>query len=303
MTTKIGSVGYHNLSKLAIREERTGYLFLLPSGIGFLIFTLIPVVWGLLLAFVKYDGFNAMQFVGIANFINLFRDNYFYISLKNNIYYMVLSVTGILTLSLLIAVFLNSGIRLRGVFKTVLFFPQLTSAIAFGMVFTILFTSRGPINWFLRSVGVTNPPSWLTDPGIVMTTITITAIIKNTGYYMVLFLAGLQNIPNDLYEASSLDGANSLQKFLYVTWPMITPTFFLCTILCVINSFKVFDLVSQMTDGGPANSSNVLVYRIFIEAFRFNKFGYASAYAIVLFIIVLIVTLIQFQGQKKWVNY
>jgi multiple sugar transport system permease protein len=171
------------------------------------------------------------------------------------------------------------------------------------MVFTIMFTSRGPINGFLRSLGVENPPKWLTDPSIVMTTITMTAVIKNTGYYMVLFLAGLQNISDDLYEAASLDGANSIQKFRYVTWPMITPTFFLCTVLCVINSFKVFDLVSQMTNGGPANASNVLVYRIYTEAFRFSKFGYASAYALVLFLIVLAVTLVQFQGQKKWVNY
>jgi multiple sugar transport system permease protein len=147
------------------------------------------------------------------------------------------------------------------------------------------------------------PPSWLTDPKIVMTTITITAIIKNTGYYMVLFLAGLQNVPGELYEAAGLDGANSIQKFRHVTWPMITPTFFLCTVLCVINSFKVFDLVSQMTNGGPANSSNVLVYRIYTEAFTFSKFGYASAYALVLFLIVFVVTFIQFQGQKKWVSY
>lgn len=291
------------LTALQRREERTGYLFLIPSFIGFFIFMLVPVVWGLLLAFTEYDGFSAPEFIGIKNFIDLFQDPYFYTSLKNNLFYMVVSVSFILLFGLLLAVFLNQPLRGRGIFKTVLFFPQLTSSIAYGMIFAILFTSNGPINGFLRSLGMSNPPSWLTDKDWVMLTITITAILKNTGYYMILFLAGLQNISNELYEAAGLDGANGWQKFRYVTWPLLSPTTFLCTILCVINSFKVFDLVSQMTDGGPANSSNVLVYRIYEEAFRFSKFGYASTYAVVLFAIVLVITLIQFRGQKKWVNY
>jgi multiple sugar transport system permease protein len=247
------------LTPLEKKEEWTGYLFLLPSFIGFVIFILIPVVWGLLLAFTEYDGFNAPRFTGLTNFINLFHDNYFYISLKNNIYYMIISVTAILAFGLLLAVFLNTGIRGNGIFKTVLFFPQLTSSIAFGMIFAILFMTNGPINGFLRNMGVSKPPNWLTANQWVMTTITITAIIKNTGYYIVMFLAGLQAVPNDLYEAAQLDGANGVQKFHYVTWPLITPTFFLCMILCIINSFKVFDLVSQMTNGGPGNASNVLV--------------------------------------------
>lgn len=285
------------------REERIGYLFLLPSFIGFVIFILIPVIWGLILSLFDYNGFKAPQFIGLKNFINLFHDEYFFISLKNNLFYMVVSVSFTLLFGLLLAVFLDKPLKGRGIFKTVLFFPQLTSSIAFGMIFAILFTSRGPINGMLRTLGMLNPPKWLTDSQWVMLTITITAIIKNTGYYMILFLAGLQSVPADLYEAAGLDGANGFQKFRYVTWPMITPTVFLSTILCVINSFKVFDLVAQMTDGGPANSSNVLVYRIYTEAFKYSKFGYASAYAVVLFVIVLVITLIQFRGQKKWVNY
>lgn len=291
------------MTSMQLREERTGFLFLLPSFIGFLVFMLIPVVWGLVLSLFDYNGFKTPTFVGLKNFIKLFQDEYFYISLKNNLFYMVVSVTFILLFGLLLAVFLNQPLRGRGIFKTILFFPQLTSSIAFGMIFAILFTSRGPINGMLRALGMMDPPKWLTASQWVMLTITITAIIKNTGYYMILFLAGLQSVPEDLYEAASLDGASAIQKFRYITWPMITPTVFLSTILCVINSFKVFDLVSQMTDGGPANSSNVLVYRIYTEAFKFSKFGYASAYAVVLFAIVMIITLIQFRGQKKWVNY
>lgn len=288
-------------TSMQIREERIGYLFLLPSFIGFFIFMLIPVIWGLLLAFFEYDGFNPSSFVGLDNFVKLFQDDYFYVSLKNNMFYMIVSVPLTLFFGLILAVFLNRPLRGGGIFKTVLFFPQLTSSIAFGMIFAILFTSRGPINGILRSIGMAAPPKWLTDANYVMLTITITAIIKNMGYYMILFLAGLQAVPNELYEAASLDGANGFKKFRYITWPLITPTVFLSTILCVINSFKVFDLVSQMTDGGPANSSNVLVYRIYTEAFKLSRFGYASAYAVILFLIVLVFTLIQFRGQKKWV--
>ena len=289
------------LNALQKREEVTGYLFLIPSFIGFLVFILIPCVWGLLLAFTDYDGFKKMNFIGLKNFINLFQDNYFYLSLKNNIFYMFFSVLFTLLFGLILAVLVNQKVRGSSVFKTILFFPQLTSSIAFGMIFALLFTTRGPINNTLRLLGMVNPPQWLTDSSMVMITITITAIIKNTGYYMVMFLAGLTSVPDDLYEAASLDGANGLQKFQYVTWPMITPTVFMCTILCIINSFKVFDLVSQMTNGGPANSSNVLVFRIYTEAFKFGKFGYASAYGVVLFLIGLAITLLQFWGQKKWV--
>lgn len=290
-------------TSMQLREERTGYLFLLPSFIGFVFFMLIPVIWGLVLSLFEYNGFKMPEFIGVKNFINLFHDEYFYISLKNNLFYMVVSVFFTLLFGLFLAVLLDKPLKGRGIFKTILFFPQLTSSIAFGMIFAILFTSRGPINGMLRTLGVSDPPHWLTDSQWVMLTITITAIIKNTGYYMILFLAGLQSVPKELYEAASLDGANGFKEFKYVTWPMITPTVFLSTILCVINSFKVFDLVAQMTDGGPANSSNVLVYRIYTEAFKYSKFGYASAYAVILFVIVLVITLIQFRGQKKWVNY
>ena len=120
---------------------------------------------------------------------------------------------------------------------------------------------------------------------------------------MVLFLSGLQSVSEELYEAASLDGAGPWKKFKSITLPLLSPTTFLCTVMCIINSFKVFDLVNIMTDGGPGRSSNVLVYRIYQEAFQNYKFGYASAYAVVLFVLVFIVTMIQFQGQKKWVNY
>lgn len=291
------------LTKAAKYEERTGYLFLLPNAIGFFIFTLIPVIWGLLLSFTNYDGFDKMDFVALDNFKKLFKDDYFHASLKNNLFFMVFSVTFTLFFALMLATLLQKKLRGSGLFKTIFFFPQLTSSVAFGVIFVALFKGSGPINQMLQQVGVSNPPAWLTSTAWSMITITIVSIIKNTGYYMVMFIAGLQSIPNDLYEASDLDGTNAFQQFRYITLPMLSPATFLCTVMCIINSFKVFDLVNIMTNGGPGHSSNVLVYRIYQEAFRNYNFGYASSYAMILFLIVFAITMIQFRGQKKWVNY
>lgn len=291
------------MTKMARREEVAGYLFLLPNMIGFFIFTLVPVVWGLLLSLTNYDGFSEAAFVGLANFKKLFHDDYFYTSLRNNIYYSIVSVTLTLLFGLLLAVLLQQKLKGSEVFKTIFFFPQLTSSVAFGVIFMALFRGEGPVNSVLTILGMANPPKWLTSTAWSMTTITIVSIIKNMGYYMVLFLSGLQSVSEELYEAASLDGAGPWKKFKSITLPLLSPTTFLCTVMCIINSFKVFDLVNIMTDGGPGRSSNVLVYRIYQEAFQNYKFGYASAYAVVLFVLVYIVTMIQFQGQKKWVNY
>lgn len=291
------------LTKMARREEIAGYLFLLPNMVGFLVFTLVPVVWGLLLSLTNYDGFNKAEFVGLANFKKLFHDGYFYTSLTNNIYYSVVSVTLTLIFGLMLAVLLQQKLKGSEVFKTIFFFPQLTSSVAFGVIFMALFRGEGPVNGVLSILGMENPPRWLTSTAWSMTTIIIVSIIKNMGYYMVLFLSGLQSISEELYEAASLDGAGSWHRFKSITLPLLTPTTFLCTVMCIINSFKVFDLVNIMTDGGPGRSSNVLVYRIYQEAFQNYKFGYASAYAVILFVLVFIVTMIQFQGQKKWMNY
>lgn len=291
------------LSKAAKREERIAFGFLLPNLLGFLVFTLVPVVAGLVLSLTNYDGFSKMEFVGIDNFKRLFKDGYFYTALGNNIYYTVVSVSFTLIIALGLAVLLQQKLRGSEVFKTIFFFPQLTSSVAFGIIFMALFRGSGPINGVLEALGAASPPKWLTSTDWSMTTITIVSVVKNFGYYMVLFIAGLQGIPEDLYEAASLDGANSWQKFKKITLPMLSPTTFLCSVMCLINSFKVFDLVNIMTDGGPGRSSNVLVYRIYQEAFRNYDFGYASAYAVILFMIVFVITMIQFRRQKNWVNY
>lgn len=153
------------------------------------------------------------------------------------------------------------------------------------------------------ALGVANPPQWLSATKTALGSVMVVAIWKQAGYYMIIILAGLQSIPSQLYEAASIDGANSVEKFFKITLPMLSPTMFMVTILSIINSFQVFDLVNIMTQGGPGRSTNVLVYRIYQEGFQKLQFGYASAMAYFLFIIIMVITLIQFRGQKKWVNY
>ncbi len=251
-----------------------------------------------------YDGFKQMNFVGFQNYIDMFSDGYFTVSLKNNILFTLITVPLTLVVSLLLAVGVNSVRAGSKVFRMLFFFPYITSMVAVGIIWTLLFNPKvGPINNMLRAVGIANPPGWLLSTTWALPAIMIVQIWKMSGYYMIIFLAGLQGIPTQLYEAAKIDGANKLQLFFNITLPMLSPTTFLVMILLVINSFQVFDLVSIMTEGGPGRATNVLVYRIYQEGFKYNHFGYASAEAYFLFAIILVVTIIQFRGQKKWVVY
>ena len=281
-----------------------GYLFLLPNFIGFFIFMAIPIIMGLIISFTDYNGFSQFNFIGLKNYIDMFRDEYFLVSLGNNLLYTAVTVPGIVVFALLLAVAVNTGIRCSGLFKTMFFLPNISSMVAVGIVWAMLFNpTMGPINNFLRSLGIENPPQWISASDSALWSIMLVDIWKKAGYYMVILLAGLQSIPKQLYEAASIDGAGAVKKFFKITLPMLSPTMFMVMVLCIIQSFQVLDLVNIMTQGGPGRSTNVLVFRIYQEGFQKLQFGYASAMAYFLFLIVLIVTLIQFRGQKKWVNY
>jgi multiple sugar transport system permease protein len=293
-------------SKIKYRRSEviSGYLFILPSLIIFVTFMIIPIFMGLYISFTDYDGFKTMNFIGLKNYADMFKDSYFQVSFKNNILYTLFTVPGTLILSLLLAVAVNKGIKGSPVFKTVFFFPYITSMVAVGIIWTLLFNPTvGPINSFLKSVGISNPPGWLLSTKSALPAVMIVTIWKWAGYYMIIFLAGLQGIPKQLYEASEVDGASGITRFFHITLPLLSPTTFLILILLIINSFQVFDLINIMTEGGPGRATNVLVYRIYQEGFKYMHFGYASAEAYFLFAIILIITGIQFWGQKKWVVY
>ncbi len=292
------------LSKKELKKNLIAYSFILPNFLGFAIFTLIPMIFALALSFLNWDGSNAITFAGLDNFKNLFHDSTFKISIVNTIYYAVGTVPLTLAASLGIAILLNKKIFARNFFRTVFFFPYVASLIAVAVVWNMIFNpSMGIVNSFLTSIGIANPPGWTSSTVWAMPVIIFVSIWKNMGYYMVIYLAALQGIPAELYEAASLDGATAWQKFKNVTLPMLTPTTFFVSIMLTIACFKVFDFVYMMTQGGPGRSTMVLVYHIYNTAFKNFTYGYSSAMSMVLFIIVLIITIIQFRAEKKWVSY
>lgn len=244
----------------------------------------------------KWDSFSTPEFVGLQNFTRMLSDDTFWISLKNTFLYTISVVPLTLICSLGLAILLNQKIKGVKFFRTAFFFPYVTSLVAIAVVWSMLFhPTMGPINQFLRVV-IENPPGWLSSSDWALTAIIIVSVWRGMGYYMILYLAGLQGISKELYEAAAMDGANKWKQFSHITVPALRPTTFFVTIMLVINCFKIFDLVQVMTDGGPGRATNVLVYQVYSEAFVKFNFGYASAIAMVLFVIVLVITVIQF----KW---
>lgn len=290
-------------TKLNRREWIAGYLFILPNLIGFFVFTGIPVIMGFIISLTDFTGFGKLNFIGVQNYINMFSDSSFLIALKNNVFYTLTSVPFTILFALLLALMLNRKMYGGSFFKTMYFFPNLTSMVAVGCVWLQLFESRnGPVNQLLMAFGVENPPKWFWGASTAMLSIVIVVVWKQAGYYMIMFMGGLKNIPVQLFEAAKIDGATSWKCFRHITWPMLSPTTFMVTVLTVIASFQVFDIINVTTEGGPGRESTVLVMRIYQEAFRYGRMGYASAMGYFLFLIVFIITLIQWQSQKKWVN-
>src|SRR5699024_3123935 len=274
----------------------TALSFITPNFIGFFLFTVVPVVFSLVLAFMRWDSFGTPEFVGLKNFSKMMSDDTFWISLKNTVIYTVGVVPLTLICSLGLAILLNQKIRGVKFCRTAFFFPYVTSLVAIAVVWNMLFhPSMGPINQFLK-IFIENPPGWTSSSDWALTAIIIVSVWRNMGYYMILYLAGLQSINQEMYEAAEIDGANKWRQFWNVTLLSLRPTIFFVTIMLVVNCFKIFDLVQVMTEGGPGRATNVLVYEVYNEAFVKFNFGYASAIAMVLFVIVLVITIIQF----KW---
>lgn len=294
--------GLTSQQKRVIRNNVVGYSFILPNLIGYSLFVFIPVCFSFILSVMKWDGSSTpMEFVGLQNFVSIFGDKMFRSSFVHTIQYAAMTVLPTLILALLLAVLLNSKIKGISVFRTAFFFPYIASIVAVGAVWNMLFQPEfGPINEFLKFIGISNPPGWVVSSKWAMFAISVVSIWKYMGYYMIVYLAALQGISSSLYEAASIDGANGWKKLRYITIPMLTPTTFFVLIMLTIQCFKVFDLVYVMTGGGPGNATKTLVNFIYEKAFTSWQLGPASAGAIVLFAVVLVITLIQFSGEKKW---
>lgn len=285
---------------LRLRNTLTGWSFIAPNFIGFAVLTLIPVVTLFYYAFTDWNVFGGATFTGLDNFRRMIHDAAFWTSFWNTVYYAALHIPLTLVIALGLALLLNRKMRGVAFFRTAAFFPYITSIVAIAVVWNTLFSPEfGPINQFLRLIGIENPPGWTASATWSMPAVIIVGTWREVGYYMLLFLAGLQTIPRELYEAARMDGANAWHQFRNVTLPSLRPTTFFVTIILTIGSFKVFDLILVMTQGGPGTSTLVLSQFIYKKGFQENQFGYASAVALVLFAICIAVTIVQFVVNKR----
>ena len=285
-----------------IKNNLIAYSFIAPNFIGFAVFTLGPILFAFALTFLKWNGSGPLTFVGLKNIIKLFSDPVFLEALKNTIIYCVGTVPLTMIFALMLAIILNRKIFGRNFFRTVTFFPYVASLVAVAVVRNMLFNpAKGPVNMLLSLLGVSDDhlPGWAADRHWAMFTVILFSTWKNMGYYMIIYLAGLQGISPSLYEAAELDGANRWQQFRYVTIPQLSSTTFFVVMMLTIDCFKVYDQIFMITQGGPGTSTLVLVYHIYNTAFISWDLGYASAIAMVLFLLVLAVTVFQFRIEKK----
>ncbi len=295
----------HSMS-LKKRNALVGATFILPNFIGFLIFVLIPVVFSFVLAFMDWDGFNAMTFAGLGNFTEIFKDRVFRQSISKTFIYTVFNVLISAAAALGLAIVLNNKLKGTTFFRSAIFFPYVASVVAVGAVWKAMFMRNGgPLNQFLAFVGVAEEhlPGWLSSSEWALTGVIIVSIWKNMGYFMVIYLAAMQNIPSTLYEASEIDGARKWQQFWRITFPMLIPSHFFVLMMLTINSFKTFDLIFALTEGGPGTATTLLSMYIYNESFVYWHYGTASAAAMILFLIVGTVTVLQFRIEKKFDDF
>ena len=290
-------------------QQNEGYLFLLPSLIGFTIFVLVPIIGALVLSFYKWNLISPAQFVGLDNYSQLMQDSVFRKVLGNTFFYAVTIVPLQLIIGLVMAVALNQGIRGLELYRVIYFMPVVTNIVAVAIVFQwLLNRDFGVANaWVWQLADATGwhiaPPDWLNSSFWAKPAVVLLTLWKNVGFTMVIYLAGLQAVPESLYDASKVDGASGWQRFRYVTMPMVSPTTFFLLVIQMIGAFQLFAEPFVMTNGGPAQATLSIVMYIYQNAFEFGRMGKATAIAWILFAIIFVFTLIQTQLQRRWVHY
>jgi len=305
------------MGRMERKNTLIAYSFLAPNFLGFAIFTLVPVICAIALSLFEWNGgdISKLKFVGLENYANIFAVKkvaekgigYFFnradlgITLKNTVVYTIITVPLTIVCALALAILLN---RIKGAvfFRTVFFFPYVSSMVAICVCWSFMLMRDGPINQLIMGLGIDFNKSWTADSSMAIWSIILVSVWRNMGYYMVLYLAALQGIPRELTEAATVDGANKWQQFLHVTLPQLKPTTFFVSVMMIISCFKIYDVVAIMTDGGPGRATKMLVTYIYDEAFVKVRYGQASAISMVLLVIVLLVTILQFSSEKKFSN-
>jgi multiple sugar transport system permease protein len=293
------------VSRARFREAFEGYLYISPWFIGYILLTLGPVLYSLYLSFTQYSIITAPQFIGLDNYIRAFtKDPLFWRSVWNTLYYVVIYVPLLILGALSLALMLDQGLNGTRIFRTLYFLPTITPIVASILLWKWIFQPDfGILNYLLSLVGIEGP-RWLASPAWVKPSLIVIALWGTIGgSQMLVFLAGLQAIPTDLYEAAAIDGANKRTRLRYVTLPLLTPSIFFNLILGVIAGFRVFTGAYIATEGGPAYSSLFYVLHLFLNAFTFMSMGYAAALSWILLVAVLALTAIQFRASRRWVYY
>ncbi len=294
-----------NSSKSYSFSSTAAYFFIAPALAAIFIFFFIPVISAFVISFTDFDiyvlgNFNTLRFIGFNNYIRLFEDPLFWQSLENTSYYVLLATPLSIATSLGAALLLNSRlVKYKAVFRLSYFIPFITTLVAIAIIWRFIYHPKfGIINYALSLLGI-NPVDWLGDPNWAMPAIVLMSVWKSFGYNMIIFIAGLQNIPEDLYEAAIIEGANWWQRFKSITLPMLAPTTLFISIITIVSYFQLFAEPYIMTQGGPLNSTLSIVQYMYQEGFRWWNMGYSASIAFVLFFIILIVTIVQFKLQKR----
>ena len=294
--------------KIDLRETYIAYAFLAPCLLGMLLFNILPVFFSLFVSLTDWNftrGIGNWNFIGIRNFIAIWSDEWFIASLKNTFVFTVVTVPVSLVLALILAVLIDDFIhaKLAGVVRISMYMPHICNIVATSAIWIAFFSRFGPFTNLVRALGWEDPPRWLADYFWAMPAIMLVTVWSSLGYRIFIYSAALQGVSRELYEAAEIDGAGRVQKFFRITVPMLRPTTFFLSITGIIGSFQVFGTVNVMTRGGPGHSTYTLVYYIFTSAFSYYRFGYASAIAVVLFLILLGITLYQWHRNQAHEGY
>ena len=291
-------------NKLQKQEKWSGLLFITPMMLGFLVFVFIPIAAAIVISLYNWTLITDSSFIGLDNYKEvLTHDPTFWKVFKNTFVFSAGLVPFNISLALILAVILKQRLFGIGFFRTAFFTPVVTSMVVWAIVWKYIFaTENGFVNQMLSMIGIEGP-AWLYNVQLTMPVVILISALKTVGMNMVIFLAALHNVPALYYESAKIDGASRWVLFSRITLPLITPSIFMVLILTLVGSLKVFGQIYVVTQGGPGTSTSVLVYYIYMLAFQFYKFGYASAVAFILFFIILCLTIFQWQVRKRWVHY
>jgi multiple sugar transport system permease protein len=285
------------------RDRLWGYFFVAPQTVGMAVFVLLPFCVGLVLSFTNWDGLGPVHWIGLANFTTELRDPLFFKAIENTLLIALITVPVGLTLAVIAATALEH-VRGRSVYLTFLFLPVVTSSIAVSLIWEQLLQQQGPISTVIAKVFRISPPDWLNNPDLILIAVCAVIIWSSLGLNVVIFLAGLKTIPPNVIEAARVDGAGPVRVFWRIKLPLLSPVMFFSTVVAVISSFQTFDIVYVLTaNGGPDNGARTMVYHIYDLGFLENEFGLSSAAAVILFVMTLLVTGVQFALQGRFVHY